>query len=250
MEYNNYKVRLVPATSLSAAPEIIRSSTVTFEVTPQISEDGAVTYKPITPIHSPGSLQVYQSTESRTFTIQATLVSRNVADALQNMKHLQQLRSWRFPYFGATDTLTEWNREARRAQQSTNQQLSADASADLAVQRVQERGVQLKGAPPELLYLYAYSNTAIDARQSRYEPTTPLNINRVPVVLTMLGIQYPTDVDYIPVYDTEIFSRPPSDAQPFPVVVNVSITLAETHSPADFERFDLLAYRAGNLGSF
>lgn len=254
---NPYKVRLIPISSLTSGsdPATVRASQVTFEVTPTFTESGSVEYSAVSPVHMPGSMQVYKHTNSRQFDITAHFISRNGADAYKNMLSVQRLRAWRMPYFGSTDTLTDANKNARNVSTNTGdtQNLSEQQRNDQAAQRVQASGVQLRGAPPDVLYLYAYSS---DARDNRSDTTTwlPTNINRIPVVLSNLSIAYPEDVDYIPVslLDNNGQPLPPSNAvtQPWPVKIDVSITLLETHSPAEFESFDLNAYKTGNLNFF
>lgn len=245
---NKYKVRLIPVASLLGGEVTdVRNSQVVFEVTPTFSESGTVDYSAITPVHMPGSIQIYKHTNSRTFEIGAKLISRNLEDAKQNMVYLQRLRGWRYPYFGQTSTLTGAQQDSRRMKGRTYQgeePLSATDRENLVRKRIREEGVQLRGAPPDVLYLYAYSTGANDSR-----PITParVNINRVPVVITSLNITYPDDVTYIPVYASQ---RPGAQAEPFPVKMDVTISLAETHSPGEFESFDLQKFKTGNLVSF
>ena len=234
---NNYKVRLIPISSLMNGEnaDVIRQSQVVFDVTPSFTESGSVDYAAVTPVHMPGSVQIYKHTNSRTFEITAHFISRNVEDALKNMKYVQKLRSWRLPYFGKTTTLSSENDKARE---------------DLTTQRVQDKGVQLRGAPPDILYLYAYSNDQMDGRSVTSPIFSAINIARVPVVLTNLGITYPDDVDYIPVYDPSRGGIKATNTQPFPIKMDVTLSLAETHSPNEFQRFDLAAYKNGNLVNF
>lgn len=252
---NNYKVRLIPIASLKFGgdPESIRQSQVAFDVTPAFSETGSVEYAAVTPVHLPGAIQMYKHTNSRQFEITAHLISRNVQDALKNMRYLQKLRGWRLPYFGGTNTLSASNQTSRdriRSRQvgADSAPLSASERDQLVRSRVVSEGVQLRGAPPDVLYLYAYSTSKNDLRGT----DTMVNINRVPVVLTNLSITYPDDVDYIPVYDVgaNFENKPSAYAEPFPVKMDVSISLTETHSPREFERFDLLAYKQGKLANF
>ena len=251
---NRFKVRLIPMTALlyGKDPSSIREGMVAFDVTPTFSESRAVEYAPVAPVHTPGPIQVYRSTGARTFEIGAKLVSRNVADALKNMKYLQLLRGWQMPYFGKTDTLSASNKAARQQvgpsqSDETNYLLYGDDRQALDQQRVAEIGVQLRGAPPDVLYLYAYSAYSNDQRSAT--GFTTVNVNRVPVVITNLSITYPDDVDYIPVYDTTQ-GLPSSQAEPFPIKMDVTISLVETHSPSEYENFNLQAYKLGNLVSF
>ena len=245
---NNFKVRLIPISSLTYGgdPTSIRQSQVAFDVTPTFSEARTAEYSPVTPVHMPGAMQIYKHTNSRQFEIGAHLVSRNVADAIRNMESLQKLRAWLMPYFGNTDTLStdqQRNRQAgasARSDQNVGPQTAEERDANLR-QRVISEGVQLRGAPPDILYLYAYSTGTNDLRNIGPR----VNLNRIPVVMTSLNITYPEDVDYIPVQIT-----PSASTEPFPRKMDISISLVETHSPREYERFDLLSYKLGNLPNF
>lgn len=255
---NKYKVRLVPISSLlNGAGEAVRASQVAFDVTPQFSESRTVEYTPVTPVHMPGAIQIYKHTNSRNFEISATMISRNVADALKNMANLQKLRGWMMPYFGATDTLTNENNRERSGRSTDNGPptraeplvlTAADKQAN-AADRVKNEGVQLRGAPPDVLYLYAYSTSGNDSRAGSAGGITRVNINKVPVVLTSLSIAYPDDVDYLPVYDAAK-GGPNGYTEPFPKKLTVTVSLVETHSPREYERFDLAAFKLGNLIKF
>ncbi len=246
---NNYRVRLIPISSLmyGESRAIIEQSQVAFDVTPVFTESGSVEYSPVTPVHMPGSIQVYKHTNSRTFEITAHLITRNAEDGRRNMDYLQRLRAWRYPYFGATDTLSSTQRSNRNQRGNTygeTRQLTPSERDAKVRERIQTEGVQLRGAPPDVLYLYAYSTSGNDSRPSN---PSRVNINRVPVVMTNLGITYPEDVDYIPVYSSD---EPDSRTEPFPVKMDVTISLAETHSPREFETFDLNSYKTGRLVNF
>lgn len=97
---------------------------------------------------------------------------------------------------------------------------------------------QLKflGAPPDVLYLTAYS----DARDTGGKLNRPTNIFRIPVVITSLSINFPNDVDYIPTID----------GQPFPIIMSISLSLVESHSPREMEKFDIFKYRDGLLPGY
>lgn len=252
-----FKVRLVSVLNNIASTQApgdrrFGSQQVIFENTPTFSESGGVEYTPVQPVHMPGAIQVYKNTQPRTFSITHKFISRTTAEATANANYVQLLRSWRFPFFGkGSTTLTDSQAETRRQlqgnitatqQQLRNQLQSQDrAASNTAVllnslQRAQSSaGFELLGAPPEVLYLYAYSAQTTDRVSKQIH-----NINRVPVVLTNLDINYPEDVDYIP-----------SDFnEPCPVRWDISITLAETHSPTEFENFSLVKYKTGQLDFF
>lgn len=245
MADNKYRVRLV-----SVLDELNR---VEFKVTPTFSESRSVDYVAVTPIHMPGAIQVYKNSGSRSFSIGATLVSRTGVEAWENMYLLQTLRAWTVPYFGQkSSTLTQENRAAR---ESIQQQLNANNNKaqsvtgpteqkDAATQIRRAQGIELLGAPPMVLYLYAYSTAANDARPK--EVYGQVNINRVPVVINNLEITYPEDVDYIPAW----YSEPTENTEPFPVKMTVNISLVETHSPREYEQFSLADFYNGKLVNF
>lgn len=230
-------------------PDSVRQSQVAFDVTPTFTETRSAEYTPVIPIHMPGSIQVYKHTNSRNFEMTAHFVSRNASDAWVNMMNLQRLRGWLMPYFGSTDTLTTDQRAYRSTKgnavgnQNTTDLTPAERDAKVR-ERIQSEGVQLRGAPPDILYLYAYSTSANDSR----EAGGFVNVNRVPVVMTNLSITYPEDVDYIPVYDPDV--GPTDFTEPFPRKLDVTISMVETHSPREYEQFDLSAYKLGNLVNF
>lgn len=253
---NNYKVRLVPIASLGrGSATTIRESQVVFDVTPTVTETGTTEYSPVTPVHMPGALQVYKHTNPRQFEVSAHLISRNQADAIKNMRYLQLLRAWRYPYFGMTDTkVNDRNNQARvmneqqvANQGGTNTQLSDMQGTEASAKEQVNRSIQLRGAPPDVLYFYAYNNNDLDGRNNATKTFSALNISRVPVVVTSLSITYADDVDYIPVFQGTTNS---AKAQPWPVKMDISLSLAETHSPAEMERFDLNAYKQGRLAFF
>lgn len=213
---DNYKVKLISTTSLrNDLPSQI--GRVVFEATPTFNEDRAVEYTAVSPIHMPGSVQVYKRTNARTFSIAAPLISRTREEATENMAKLQTLRGWTMPYFGAASSTGGYS--------TTNTGTTANART----------ASEMLGAPPDVLYLYAYSSTS--SRNKGH-----VNINRVPVVISQLGIIYPEDVDYIPTFY--------ANKEPMPSKMTVNLTLLETHSPYEYEQFSLFEFRKGTLQHF
>lgn len=216
MTANNYKVKLVSV--------VDPRSRVIFEATPTFTENRSVSYTPVTPVHMPGSIQVYKNTAARAFNVGAKLISRTREDATRNMRTLQLLRGWTMPYFGASGGQTG-------SEQVEMERQFAAGGIDLSLS-----ASSLLGAPPDVLYLYAYSSEA-----SRMSGEL-VNINKIPVVIDSLNISYPDDVDYIPTDQ--------QNAEPFPVRMEVSIALVETHSPVEYERFSLADFKNGKLVNF
>lgn len=244
-----FKVRLVSVLDMvQGAPGEIKQ--VIFKVTPVLTESRTVEYTAIQPIHMPGGIQVYKNTGSRTFDLAAHFISRNAADALENIRYLQVLRSWTMPFFGksATDFAASNNKKISKVPVlNFVGPPTSDEQNALAMSKIQgskpdkTSGVNLLGAPPEVLYLYGYSTKANDARNG----VNGINLNRIPVVITSLSMSYPEDVDYIPVQIS-----PTASTEPFPIKMDVSITLVETHSPTEYEEFSLESYKKGILKNF
>lgn len=257
---NNFKVRLIPITSLLRGqdPSAVRASQVAFDVTPTFSESRSAEYTPVSPVHMPGSIQMYKHTNSRNFEIGATLISRNVSDAMGNMLKLQRLRAWLLPYFGSS-SLTETQAGMRKLRKFASPgglgeevhtaSMSPEDKAQMELKRIQSEGVELQGAPPDVLFLYAYSTEANDSRKGFESTFTRVNINRVPVVMTNLSITYPDDVDYIPAYEMAN-GGPNVYTEPFPRKMQVNISLVETHSPREYENFNLASFKLGTLVNF
>jgi hypothetical protein len=186
----------------------------------------------------PGSIQVYKNTSSRDFNITATFVSKTPDQALENMNYLQLLRGWTTPYFGRSSTLSEAQRRFRADVKDSTESVATDPNV-----RAADRGTELLGAPPDVLYLYGYASS--DQRQTAeggFQLQSAVNIHKVPVVMTSLDIAFPSDVDYIPSSDVL-----PS---PFPTKMEVSISLIETHSPSEYQQFSLADFKTGRLVNF
>ena len=247
--YYNHRVRFVSVRNLRDRVE--------FKVTPTFREGRSVEYTPVTPIHMPGSIQVYKNTASRTFGIGAKLVSRNPNEAYENMTLLQKLRTWTLPFFGASTTLNDTNRASRNAARSNEQASNTfvgpvqatqqEKAANTQRQLQQDGGVELLGAPPMVLYLYAYSSSINDTRTPDLFPR--VNINRVPVVITNLSIDYPNDVDYLPASSSGVDGIG-QNTESFPTRMDVSVDCVETHSPREYEKFSLQDFHDGKLVSF
>lgn len=170
---------------------------VVFRVVPDFIENRNVNYKSLDPVHMPGNIQTFQSSSSRTFNISnIKIVSRTIAEATSNLQLLNTMRGWTMPHFGK----------------------DVSGGSETAF-----------GAPPEVLYLSAFS----DANSRGH-------IYKVPVIINQLSIPYPADVDYIAT----------STGEPFPTIMTVDMNLTETHSPTAYSNFDLAAYRKGDLTNF
>lgn len=213
---DNYKVKLISATTLhTASPGNVEY--VVFNATPTVNEDRTVEYTPVSPIHMPGSVQVYKRTAARTFGLTIPLVSRTREEARDNMRILQTLRGWTMPYFGSGSS-------------------TGGTTEPKGPGSTMRRSTELLGAPPDVLYFYAYSSPSSRDNKSH------VNLNRIPVVISQLSISYPDDVDYIPTLQ--------DNKEPMPVKMTVTLSLLETHAPIEFEQFSLQSYKSGKLQYF
>ena len=80
------------------------------------------------------------------------------------------------------------------------------------------------GAPPPILTLSAYGSSMVGP---------------VKCVLMSYSWSFPNDLDYIPTLE----------GNPFPVILDISLSLTESWSPAEFSGFDIVKYKAGDLSS-
>lgn len=212
---------------------------VNIYTTPDIVEARSVNYKTVDPIHMPGVIYAYSNTSSRTYSLSnVKLVSRTPKEAQGNLEILQQLRTWCLPRFGSGKSIDE-NQKNRQSPEHLRQQRNFDASQLLGAGEVVRS--DLLGSPPAVLLFSAYSKVG-DGTQTNSSGTKTLqNINRVPVLIQSLSIPYPSDVDYINAEGSNV---------PVPIVMTIDISLVETHSPLEYEKFSLDSFKLGLLPHF
>ncbi len=218
---------------------------VTFDVTPDLVETRNVEYKQTNLMHTPGGIFTYGFTHSREFALSnIKFVSRTPQEAYTNMVNLQVLRSWTESFFGInSSTLDRKQRDARVYRENTGQFVPREpGTSDLTLdQQLAIYGEEKLGAPPEILYLYAYAKEVDQQKGSAFtHQDTLTNLQHIPVVMTNLSITYPSDVDYIPT----------ATGEPFPTIMTISMTLNETHSPREYSNFNLAKFKAGVLDDF
>lgn len=220
---------------------------ITFEATPDLIETRNVNYKTIDPVHAPGQILAYQSTASRNFNLSSVrLISRTEEEAQQNLDRLWLLRSWTMPRFGKS-TLKDGQREQRELREQRIREAQARNANANEVQRIadefrtQDIGVELRGEPPAVLLLSAYSRDSAAGSTPGGRNKDLGHINRVPVVIQNISIPYPSDTDYIPTIRTRT---------PMPTIMTIDMTLMETHSPREYEQFSLEAFKRGTLAGF
>lgn len=235
-ETDQYKVKLISSTN--------RAEQVHFDVTPEVNETTNVNYQTVDPLHAPGQVFAYTNTNSRTFNISGIrLISRTVNEANLNLARLWTLRGWTKSVFGQTtlDPIQRLNRSAIRSfsegEYSTEAVRSGDSNdndiPDSIDRAIKNRGVELRGKPPEVVLLSAYSRAGSFGN-------TPEHINRVPCVIEQLSIPYPSDTDYINT----------STGVPMPTIMSLDLVLRESHSPNEYSNFNLSSFKRGVLGGF
>jgi hypothetical protein len=188
---------------------------VIFEILPEIIENRSVEYEAVQPPQFPGAFQKYKGTSSVQWSVNAIFVCRTTAEATRNLEYINRLRGWTMPYFGEF-----------MAQSSTFK--------------------DKVGAPPPVLIFQGLRTNIVGP---------------VPVVITSLNWNWPRDVDYIPaskLTDSGITENgvdltgtlnvdQNGATVPFPAVISVAIQLVESFSPAQFNGFNLGAYRVGDF---
>jgi hypothetical protein len=185
---------------------------VVFQILPEIVENRSIRYQAVQPPQFPGAFQKYEGTDSVQWSVNAVLVCRTTKEATVNLMYLNRLRGWTMPFFG-----------------------EAMAKSPLTILN------DKVGAPPPVLRFHGLRTNVIGP---------------VPVVITSLNWSWPRDVDYIPAQKLDSSSyaddygnpRMVGDATvPFPAVISISIQLVESFSIAEFNGFDLEAYRVGDF---
>jgi hypothetical protein len=203
---------------------MVDGASVIFDATPEMIETRNVNYNNIDPLHMPGQIYIYKSTSSRNYQVSnARLITRTQVEADANLKMLWTLRGWTMPRFGK-------NSSTLSPKEKSYRELFSNSRANKKTPKAYG-GNEMLGAPPEVLLLSAYSDSSKAIAQ---------HINRVPVVIQQLSIPYPSDVDYIPT----------TEGIPMPTVMTIDMTLMETHSPNEYEAFNLSAFKQGILPGY
>jgi len=139
------------------------SDFVTFLVSPVIDEARQANYEHLSPVHHPGTIQVYKNTESRTFNLTGKFVARTPLEASQNLKWMNIIRSWVMPYYGK----------------------------GTAVSTLKDK----LGAPPDILIFDAYGPLNINSLPvvlQNYHWIYPDNVDYIP---STDGVPCPTIID-------------------------------------------------------
>ena len=89
-----HKVKLIERNTAN------RDVMVVFDIMPEVVESRTVEYEAVAPPQSPTAFQKYKGTSSVQWTINATLVCRNTAEATNNLRIINILRGWTMPFFG------------------------------------------------------------------------------------------------------------------------------------------------------
>lgn len=108
---------------VTISQEPLSGMELVLDVMPTIDESRSVQYDEFSPLHHPGQILKYRTTQSRTWSVSGQLISRTIDEATRNLKYVNLIRSWAMPFYGA-------------GTESTNP--------------------ELLGAPPPILTLRAY----------------------------------------------------------------------------------------------
>lgn len=89
------------AFAVKLVSKVNSSDYVKFKVMPTISESRNASYSDVQIAHHPGVIIKYDHTGSRNWGVsQIKLISRTVAEATENQRTLNLMRSWMMPYYG------------------------------------------------------------------------------------------------------------------------------------------------------
>lgn len=77
-----------------------KANSVIFYASPEVEESGQTIYISMDDIRSPASLMIWMGSPSRTFSINAKLISRTVAEAADSVRQKNLLQAWRMPLGG------------------------------------------------------------------------------------------------------------------------------------------------------
>ena len=192
---------------------------VEFKSMPEIQEQRQVQYEAVQPPQTPGAFQKYKQTDSTTWQVNATLVSRNSLEASENLRIINRLRGWTMPYFG--NDIKRW-------------------------------AEQKLGAPPPTLKFSGYSEAVVGPVPvviTSMNWTWPKDVDWLPAVV-------PYAESDILARQTDPLARQQEindqvdagvNVAPFPAVIQVTISLVESFSTTQFNNFNLQAYRAGDM---
>ena len=111
-------------------------------------------------------------------------------------------------------------------------------------------GLGLLGQPPDVVLLSAYSKVPGDVGRVSDFNQQMGHLNRVPVVITQLSIPYPSDIDYIPTAPNPNSNSGDKGGVPMPTIMTIDMSLIETHSPLQYEKFSLSDFKNGTLPGF
>jgi len=157
-----------------------------------------------------------QITESRSVTYDSVPVIHHPGDILKYKSTASRSWSIRATLASRTSREAAHNRKIINAIRSWTMPFHGVGTEKSA-------GSTYLGAPPPILTLEAYGDKMIGP---------------VKCVLENYDWSWPNDVDYIPTEDY---------LEPFPVIMEVSLTLKESFSPAEYSGFDIIAYRTGKM---
>lgn len=197
-------IRLVSTTE-NAAPDDEKINTgvesISFNLSPEISESQQVIYAEIGDIRTAGSILIFSGSPSRKWQINAKFLSRTPLEAGNTWKSIQLLRAWTKP--------------------DVNYRYGVDAP-----------GI------PRVLRLHGYGRTW----------------QGIPVVISSLNVEYPTDIDYIPAAQYLPGNGPNATPEYLeygtlvPVIQSVSFQLTEARRLDELmNKFNLEEFKTGLL---
>lgn len=233
------RAKAVKLTSKNVSAKNVAYNSVVFFVTPEISEARTVSYAEISDVRLPASILIWMGTPSRNFSINAKFLARSTAEANVAFRNLNLLKSWCVTNasLGAnkltkiSDTITTEINRADATSPSDEEKVDAqDANAEKTsdpntpTKSFAPTDSLFKGTP-EVLLLEGYGG----------------QFRNIPVVITGLNINFPSDTDYIKT----------TEGVWVPIYHEISISLKEAREISGrrgaIDQFNLTKFKQGTL---
>jgi hypothetical protein len=206
---------------------------VEFDVTPDITESGSVSYYEEGNIRGPSSILMYMGSPSRTFSINAKLVARTPSEARVAQKKIHLLKSWRMPESYAGGVVS--GSPALLYLQGYGKMFKdiPVVITDLSIDFSSEYNAITTGESGEDLLSSMARGYSVDGKGVTVEGGKDAKGNQLPPPMVSRQFEYQ------------------GSATAVPIIVPVNISLKEAHSVEGslegLEGFDILNYRNGIL---
>lgn len=221
-------------------------NSVTFFLTPEISESRSVNYLEIGDIRLPASILIYMGSPSRSFNISAKFMARSQAEADVAFRNKSLLESWCVTNSGLSgdnigSAVTKTNNQLGNPDVVNPGDTATVAQQDGFIPGISALPTksQVSNQPPQTF-------TASTDLFAQSPPVLALEgyagqFRKIPIVIRSLNISYPSDVDYIA----------GSNGVMVPILQDISIQLQEARNISGgkgaIDKFRLKEFKQGTL---